>query len=218
MALNIKEAESIFISRTSAFVFASIGLILGSVAYFRFKNPVAIPVPVVAKETRDPLEVEREKKLQKVSELLAKNLFKNAEEMLNELIKEAPKNPYVLSSFSLAEKKLGHFENAETYLRQAIEADGGQWTLYHNLGVLLFEKGKPDEALKAFDKALELSPKNNEVFLSQARVQELMGKYTDARLSYGRALESGLDSNESNVIKDRLKKLDVLAYIERGDK
>ncbi len=219
MGMKFRDIESLLISNISAAFFAVMGAGLGTVAYFKFKAPVKETVKIEIKDTRNPLDVERENKINKAAAMLDKQLYKSAEEILSEVYKEVPKNVYVLSMLSYSEKKIGRLESAERHLAEAIELDQGQWTLHNNMGMLLFEKGRPKEALEKFEKALELSPKNYKVLLSQGRVLEQIGRFTDARLAYGRSMESGeIDPATLNVIKDRLKKLDVLAYIERGDK
>lgn len=219
MRMKFKDFEAILISNVSAGLFAVTGVALGAIAYLKFKVPVQEVVKVEIKDTRNPLEIEREKKITKAISLMERKLYKSAEEILSEVIKDLPKDAHILSMLSFSEKKIGRLENAERHLAEAIEVEPGQWALHNNMGILLFEKGKPNEALKSFKKALELSPKNYKILLSQARVLEQLGKFTDARLSYGRAMQGeGIDPSTANMIKDRLKKLDVLAFIERGDK
>lgn len=219
MGVNLKDLESILISKGSAALFAVFGVSVGSYAYLQYKVPTAVPVVQEIKDTRDPVAVDREKRLAKAHDLVERRLYKNAEEILTPLYTETPKNPHLLSMLSLCEKKIGQLQNAETHLREAIEIEPGQWILHSNLGNLLFDRGKPTEAIESFKKALELSPKNFKVLLSQGKVQEMIGKFTEARLSYGRALEGGqMDAGTSDVVRDRLKRLDVLAFIERGDK
>lgn len=219
MGIKFKDVESLLISNISAAVFAVIGLGLGTTAYLKFNTPAPEPMRAEIKDTRNPADVEREKKIAKANSLFEKGLYKNAEEILSELVVELPKNAHLLSLLSFSEKKIGRLQSAESHLKLAIELEPGQWALHNNLAILYFERGQPGEAMKSFDKALELSPKNHKVLLGQARVLEQIGKFTDARLSYGKAAEvADIDPQTKSVVKDRLKKLDVLAYIERGDK
>lgn len=219
MGMKFKDIELLLISNVSAAFFAVAGAGLGSVAYFKYKAPVQETVKIEIKDTRNPLDVERENKITKAAAMMDKKLYKSAEELLSEVYQETPKNTYVLSMLSFCEKKIGRLESAERHLAEAIELDQGQWTFHNNMGMLLFERGRSKEALERFEKALELSPKNFRVLLSKGRVLEQMGKFTDARLAYGRSMESGeIDAATLGIVKDRLKKLDVLAYIERGDK
>lgn len=219
MGIKFKDVESLLISNVSAAIFAFVGISLGSVAYLKFKTPAPQVSQVEVKDMRNPADVEREKKMAKAVSLFEKRLYKNAEEILSELAIELPNNAHVLSMLSMSEKMIGRLESAESHLSRAIELEPGQWALHNNLGVLNFERGRPEEAMKSFEKALELSPKNFKVLLSQARLLEQMGKFTDARVAYGRAIASTqMDPQTIGVVKDRVKKLDVLAYIERGDK
>jgi tetratricopeptide (TPR) repeat protein len=223
MRIDQKTLENIFLSRATALIFACSGLILASVAYFQFKNPP--PSSLVAstveppRKAKDPQEVERQKKLADVVSLISKDEHYAALEILRALASEVDDNSQIYSNMALAQKKIGLFENAKVSLNRALEIDGGQWILHHNLGVLLFEMGEMDEAIKRFDKALELKPKNAKVLLSKARSLELTGQFFEARVSYGMALEdSSLDGPTKTIVLNRLKKLLVLAYIEREEK
>ncbi len=219
MGLDIKNIESILISKVSAVAFAVIGLSLGAVAYLKFKVPVVTVTQREIKDSRNPSSMDREKRIARASTLINNKLYKSAEEILVLLQRDMPKNTYVLSMLSLTQKKRGQMDLAEASLRDAIALEPGQWIFHNNLANILFEKGNYAEALVSFDKAIELSPKNYKVLLSKGKIQELIGKFTDAKSTYTAALSSGqLDGGTSSAVKDRLKRLDVLAYIERGDR
>jgi tetratricopeptide (TPR) repeat protein len=219
MAVNLRDFESILISKPSALVFAVLGLGIGSVAFFKYKAPPPEVVNTVVKDTRDPNEVALEKNIEKASQLLSRQLYKSAQEILVNAYKQVPKNTFVLSMLAMTERKNGDLTNAEIHLNEAIALEPGQWVFYNNLGNILFDKGRPADAIKSYERALELSPKNHVPLLGKAKVLELIGKFTEARLSYGKALEGGeLTGEIAAVVKDRLKKLDVLAFIERGDR
>ncbi|MEZ4814454.1 MAG: tetratricopeptide repeat protein [Bdellovibrionota bacterium] len=219
MKIKFKDIESILISKISAATFAVMGVGLGAVAYFKFKVPPPEVTQTVIQDNRNPLDVARDQKLSRAAALVKKGMYKSAEEILLEIYTESSKNAYFLSLLSFSEKKAGRLENAERHLAAAIDLEPGQWVLHHNMGMLQFNKGRSQEAMKHFEKALELSPKNYRVLLSMGRLQEQQGKFTDARLAYGKSLEGKqMDPSTVNVVKDRIKKLNVLAYIERGDK
>ncbi len=219
MNIDFKKIADSFVTKTSALCFAILGLTLGAVAFMKYKkvdNEVVVaPAP---QDARDPLEVEREQRLQKALSLVESKIYKKAIDPLEKLSLELPRNAHVFSALSLSQKKTGQFDKAIENLEKAIALEPGQWTLYQNMGVLQFEKGKAPEALKNFDKALELAPGTPQVLLSRAKVLETTGRFLEAKMAYLKALDTKkVDPDLTGVIQERLKKIDVLAYIEKGE-
>lgn len=70
----------------------------------------------------------------------------------------APGNPVVADGASILELKLGNVDRAEELSRSVVDRDPLSGAVWHNLGLILHNAGKVDEAAKAFEKALELSP------------------------------------------------------------
>jgi tetratricopeptide (TPR) repeat protein len=219
MKLDRDKIEEIALSPITAISLAAIGLLVASFAYFGMKPPVEKPVRVIASAGPcDPKAIDRQKRLVEATKLMSQKKYRAAEEALNLLAVELPKASVVFSNLAYAQKKMRKFEIAEENLKKAIELEPGQWILHHNLGMLYFEKNDTTKSLEALKVAADLAPTNYQVHLSTARVQEQAGKFTDARLSYGKALSSGPDASTQELVKSRVKKLDVLAFIERGDK
>jgi tetratricopeptide (TPR) repeat protein len=54
----------------------------------------------------------------------------------------------------------GHWDAAEKAFRKAIETDDKLAEAQYNLGLVLDRQGKHEEALKSFNKAVELAPTN----------------------------------------------------------
>lgn len=215
---NFTWLESLLASRFAAVTLAIMGVVVGSVAYFKMRSALDTTKPIVIVDRRDESIIEREKRLKEASTLISEKKWRAAEEILLLLSVEDPKNSVVFSNLAYTQKKAKHFENAKMNLQRALTLEPGQWILHHNLGMLHFEEGNTKAAIESFGRALELSPHNSQIFLSLARAQELTGKFSDARISYGKAIAEGPDSGTKDLISNRLRKLDVLAYIERGDK
>ncbi len=66
-----------------------------------------------------------------------------------------PKNPSYLDSLGWAQFKLSLYEPAEKNLRDALRYDRTDPTILEHLGDLLMATGRAEEALKAWESALE---------------------------------------------------------------
>ncbi len=61
---------------------------------------------------------------------------------------------------------------------------------YYNKGTVLIDVGRPDLAVQAFDKALELDPRNEKALLNRGEALRRMGKNKEALGSLDRALKN----------------------------
>jgi tetratricopeptide (TPR) repeat protein len=66
-----------------------------------------------------------------------------------------------------------------------------------NKGVALDAQGKYDEALQAFDKAIEINPQLAEAWVAKGVVLMAQGKYDEAIQAYDKAIE--IDPQDVNV-------------------
>jgi tetratricopeptide (TPR) repeat protein len=87
--------------------------------------------------------------------------------------------------------------------KQAIEMDGGNYTLWGNLGDAYYYGGHREESAGAYERASELATKNLEInphdaetLVSLAGYQAMLGKRDSALLYAGRALESSPNGPE----------------------
>jgi Flp pilus assembly protein TadD len=69
----------------------------------------------------------------------------------------------------------GKYQEAIPYFTKAIEMDPAFAFAWHDRGVCLRETGRDDEALKDFDKALELLPSDEELLYSRADLLKKIG-------------------------------------------
>lgn len=70
----------------------------------------------------------------------------------------APGNPVVADGASILEFKLGNFERAAELSRSVVDRDPLSGAVWHNLGLILHAAGDLAGSVKAFAKAVELSP------------------------------------------------------------
>lgn len=72
------------------------------------------------------------------------------------------------------------WKEAADELVRAVEARPDEADLHFNLGVALFQSDRPEEALRAFSKVLELNPRDEDAWLSVIEVLEQMGRWKQA--------------------------------------
>jgi tetratricopeptide (TPR) repeat protein len=64
--------------------------------------------------------------------------------------------------------------------------------LWNNQGHILFGQGRYEEAMHAYDKALEINPNNAYAWMGRGKVLESLGHTEDANLAFARAKELSL--------------------------
>src|SRR5208337_742950 len=69
-------------------------------------------------------------------------------------------------------------------------ADSSQSTnVWSNKGNELMSSEKYNEAIKAFDKAIEINPKNSDAWYKKGNILSKLGKYDEAIKAYEKAIE-----------------------------
>ena len=81
----------------------------------------------------------------------------------------------------------GNLEEAESHYREALRGKPNADT-YNGLGFVLARKGRPDEAVEQFRKAIELNPKYTPAYNNLADTLEKQGKLEEAASYYQRSL------------------------------
>lgn len=82
----------------------------------------------------------------------------------------------------------GDYVAAESLYREIISSSPSDYNAYHYLGVLLFQTGRFDEALKVLHKSLDLNPSDPYVYNNLAALYRALGQLSDATESYRRAI------------------------------
>jgi serine/threonine-protein kinase len=91
-------------------------------------------------------------------------------------------------------KRTEYVELAEQHCRRALQGDsliGGAWL---TLGMLHVQTGKPEEALKDFERALDRAPRSAEVYREQAAAYAALRRPADAEASFRKAVSLRPDS------------------------
>ncbi|MBC8205153.1 tetratricopeptide repeat protein [bacterium] len=95
--------------------------------------------------------------------LAEKNLrLDNAYTMSAKSLESAPDNPSYLDTMGWILFRMGELDQAEVYIRRALEIDSNP-EIYLHLGEILMAKGSESEAVQAFKKGLEQDPDNEKL-------------------------------------------------------
>lgn len=116
---------------------------------------------------------------------------KRAIRVLRNLLEEEPTNLAAREELSKALERQNLNAAADVY-RAAFDLDmppEEQLTLRLRLGELFWRRGKQQDALRWWRKAVEHSPESTKAHTALANALQLMGKYEEARGSFARAVE-----------------------------
>lgn len=89
--------------------------------------------------------------------------FEKAEGKYLELLKDDDKNVIVLGNLATVAIEMGHLDDAEKYVHQALAVDASDAYSLSVLGRLKFQQKKYDEALDSLSRAAQIDPQNPEV-------------------------------------------------------
>jgi tetratricopeptide (TPR) repeat protein len=88
----------------------------------------------------------------------------------------------------LSWKQSGMYADAETLYRTTIRKNPACWMAYNNLGVLLADAGRTDEAMVCYRKAVAINPDDAEAYTSIGNELFKAGRMDDAIACYRKAL------------------------------
>jgi tetratricopeptide (TPR) repeat protein len=89
----------------------------------------------------------------------------------------------------LSRRQSGMYADAEALYRATIARNGNSWMAHSNLGIVLADKGRTNEALAHFQMALKLNPNYPDAHYNLGHLLEEMGQTGDALAHYQKALE-----------------------------
>ncbi|MGA2508405.1 MAG: tetratricopeptide repeat protein [Chitinispirillaceae bacterium] len=85
------------------------------------------------------------------------------------------------------------YSDAETLYRTTIRKNPDSWMAHNNLGLLLADKGRTDEAMALYQKALEINPSYAEAYNNVGLLLADKGRTDEAMAHYQKALEINPD-------------------------
>lgn len=81
------------------------------------------------------------------------------------------------------------FHNSEEFLKLALRMGKPQGYIWSNLGVLLVEQRRPDEAEQAFRQALAADPKYDQAWSNLGTLYRVTGRFVDAQAALAQAVQ-----------------------------
>lgn len=95
--------------------------------------------------------------------------------------------PLFLGMLSFGQSRM--YADVQTLYRTTIQKNSECWMAYNNLGVVLKESGKYDQAIELYRRALEIHPTYSEAYNNLGVALNAMSQYDQAIVAYQKALE-----------------------------
>jgi len=113
-----------------------------------------------------------------------------------DLLRQVPGHVDSLNNMSVLLRLEGRLDGAEGHARAAAEARPDDIELWSNLGQILADQGRHDEAATTFQRVIEEAPENAEGYRKMTTLFQKMGEFERSRMVLARAWELGLDDPE----------------------
>ena len=112
-------------------------------------------------------------------------------------IENEPTHAAALAYLGDTEMKLEHTAEGEADLRRALHQPGAIEMAWLDLGIVLADEGKNDEAAQDFEQAIQMDPNGVDAHWRLARLYQSMGKTEEAKAEFAkaRALHEKADSS-----------------------
>ncbi len=128
------------------------------------------------------------------AQLLSGTRLTDAQKSLERAAELDPYKPEYQLYVGWAANEAGHAVKAERALREALRLDKGLADAYWQRGVLRYRQGRPRDAVKDFQKALELRPSRTEARAGLASAYLDLGHQAQALEEWRRAVEARPDN------------------------
>ena len=139
-----------------------------------------------------------QKTINELEFLTKSNQWMNLIQRCLELIEHDERSPFVWNFLGIAQRAKGLPLLAEAAHRRAIELDPKFFAAYSNLGNVLKDLQKFDEAVAVQKKAIDLNPKDARSFNNLGTLFEDIGSFVEAEKYFAKAVE--LDRNYATAI------------------
>ena len=152
-------------------------------------TPLAVaPKLAVAGEVADSQHVPQVVTFADAQSAYNKRHYREATESFDSYVQSHPKNGFGLYMLGLSAWKAGDLPRARDAFERSLSIDSTNVKTLLNLGRVLLDQGKPNEALERIDAAMQLDSGSAEVYRMVARVQSTLGQRDSAEASYRVAL------------------------------
>lgn len=116
------------------------------------------PISAMAPQPTDQPTTMEDPELERAIALVWAEEFAEAEPLLHAALKRNPKNPDAWNYLGFATRKLGKFEEAQTYYFNALRLDPEHLKAMEYLGELYLQTGEPQLARDLLERITELCP------------------------------------------------------------
>ena len=152
-----------------------------------------------------------QKVLNNAAELLSSNELYQAEQLLNNAIKQHPTNNDLWLLLGTVYFRQEKFDMAENAFRHIIRHTPDSVAGFNNLSTTLVKLKRYNEAKAAIGNALLLAPNNGEILLNAASLYALLKKDNQALTFLKRALDNGIQPEEVSGY------IELIRLLERPD-
>jgi tetratricopeptide (TPR) repeat protein len=111
-----------------------------------------------------------------------------AQQLYTAVIEQMPENAEALHQYGVLQFQRGRIAEAEALMRRSVVSEAAPLPLA-NLGSVLLELGRREEALAQFDAALAIDPRHLRTLIRRGNTLVELGRHVEALEIYGRAIE-----------------------------
>ena len=152
-----------------------------------------------------------QKVLNNAAELLSKNELYQAEQLLDDTVKQHPANNDLWLLLGTVYFRQEKFDMAENAFRHIIRRTPDSVAGFNNLSTTLVKLRRYNEAKAAIGNALLLAPNNGEILLNAASLYALLKEDNQALTFLKRALDNGIQPEEVSGY------IELIRLLERPD-
>jgi len=94
-------------------------------------------------------------------------------------------------------RQAGMYTDMETLWRTTLARNPGCWMAYNNLGVLLRDQGRVEEAVELYHKSVEINPNNSEAQFNLGTALAARGRFDEAIKNFRMAIQINPNFSEA---------------------
>lgn len=114
---------------------------------------------------------------------------------------------YPLSNLGYVHYRMGEYEEAKRYYREALDMERRFPRALHGLGLVALATGDTDEAIRRFEETLEETPNAGHIYMDLARAYEQRHEYSKALNTYEQAAAIGRDTRLQDEAEEAMREL-----------
>jgi tetratricopeptide (TPR) repeat protein len=134
-----------------------------------------------------------DEKFESAFEYYNRDNLSKAESIFEEIVHVQPDNTEALYFLAEISYRLGNYESAMQYIRNALQYDTANAEAYNNLGFILQRNGQFDDATQCYQRAIQLNPDLPGAYINLGNVFKEKGRFDEAVRCYRKALQLNPD-------------------------